>query len=339
MSSSDPNPTTDEPTVIAESAAMRSVLELATRAAASDATVLIQGETGTGKEIVARLIHRESKRSAGPFVAVNCGAYTDSLLASELFGHVRGAFTGAVSDRPGVFEAASGGTVFLDEIGAMSPLMQVKVLRVLQERRVLRVGSSTEADVDARVVAATNADLAVMVREKEFREDLYYRVKVVSCPIPPLRDRRDDIEPLIDHYLTFFAQRGGGQGVSLTAEARAMLLGHPWPGNVRQLRSEIEQLVAMAHDGDAVGPERLSAEIRSPETLPTSDSPRVEQAVADNSPDASYQELLDAWTRRLVSERLARFGGNITKTAQSLAISRSTLYALLKKYGMHGVDD
>lgn len=317
---------------------MRDVLALATRAAESDVTVLIQGETGTGKELVAQHIHRSSQRSAGPFVAVNCGAYTDSLLASELFGHVRGAFTGAVADRAGVFEAADGGTVFLDEIADMSAEMQVKVLRVLQEGRVMRVGSSNENEIDVRVIAATNTDLASRVSAGEFREDLYYRIKVVSCDIPPLRDRPEDIPAIIDHYLTLFCRDGGKPDVTLSADARRRLIDHRWLGNVRQLRGEVEQIVAMASAGQAVGVDRLSPEVagKSLSGASVSSSPTAPPTVDD---DATYQELLDLWTSEVLEKRLAKFDGNISKTAQSLAISRTTLYALLKKYGMHGTDD
>lgn len=328
MHTSDESSQPVQPALIACSQAMKEVLRLASRAAASDAIVLIQGETGTGKEVVARYIHRHSARANGPFVPVNCGAYTDSLLASELFGHVRGAFTGAVADRAGVFESASQGTVFLDEIGTMSPAMQVKMTRVLQEKRVLRVGASREMPVDARVVAATNADLAELVKTKQFREDLYYRVKVVSCRIPPLRERREDIKPLIDHFLDYFSRTYGKHDIRLFDSTERTLLEHPWPGNVRQLRSEIEQVVTMADSGTVVMPAQLSPEVHG--------APAV---AATPVADATYQELLDVWTQELVTQRLARSNGNITKTAQSLAISRSTLYALLKKYGIHGQDE
>ncbi len=334
----------EQPVIIARSSQMQRVLELAARAAESEATILIQGDTGTGKELVARTIHQKSRRCAGPFVPVNCGAYTDSLLASELFGHTRGAFTGAVADRAGVFEAAAGGTVFLDEIGAMSPAMQIKVLRVLQEKTVVRVGSSQERPVDARVVAATNADLISLVRAGSFREDLYYRVKVVSCRIPPLRERREDIPPLVDHYLDHFSRANGKHDITLALETRRILTQAAWPGNVRQLRGEIEQIVAMADSGSVIGPSRLSEELhRDPaprgERSDTTATPAGQPVPVAEPPDhteATYQELLDEWTRRIVAARLTRFGGNITKTAQSLAVSRSTLYALLKKYGMHG---
>ncbi len=328
--------------IVARSAEMQRVLDWARRAAASDATVLIQGATGTGKELIARMIHCDSVRQAGPFVPVNCGAYTDSLLASELYGHKRGAFTGAVADRAGVFEAASGGTVFLDEIGAMSPAMQVKLLRVLQERTVTPVGSSEQRAVDVRVVAATNADLADLVKTKAFREDLYYRVKVVSSRIPPLRDRRDDIKPLIEHYLAYFIRQSEKHDIVLSPATEHSLLNHDWPGNVRQLRSEMEQIVAMADSNSVVEPDRLSEDLHVEPAAVRGRSPADEPISPPAPPqdsDATYQQLLDEWTRRVVAQRLARFGGNVSKTAQSLAISRSTLYALLKKYGMHGKDN
>ncbi|NOS99572.1 MAG: sigma-54-dependent Fis family transcriptional regulator [Phycisphaerales bacterium] len=342
---SDPSPTSRRPVIVAASAAMQRILDIARRAAASDATVLIQGETGTGKELVARTIHDQSERSGGPFVAVNCGAYTDSLLASELFGHVRGAFTGAVTDRAGVFETASRGTVFLDEIGEMSPTMQVKMLRVMQERLVIRVGSSKETHIDVRVIAATNTDLVEKIRRQEFREDLYYRVKVVSCVIPPLRDRPDDIDPLIDHFLAHFCALIGHRDVTLAPAARKILQRHAWPGNVRQIRGEIEQLVSMAADGTVLAPNDLSLELRGETAMspmpaaPQGSAPPAAASIGTDRSDATYQALLDEWTRAVIEERLTRFAGNITRTAQSLAISRSTLYALLKKYGMHGLDE
>ncbi len=348
MADSDTSQHATLPVIVAESAPMQRVLELARRAAASDATVLIQGDTGTGKELVARTIHAHSKRRERAFVPVNCGAYTDSLLASELFGHIRGAFTGAFADRKGVFEAASGGTVFLDEIGAMSAAMQVKVLRVLQEQSVLRVGASRELDVDVRVVAATNTDLAALAREGTFREDLYYRVKVVSCWIPPLRERRDDILPLAKHYLSLFAKESKREIIALSAEAEVAILSHDWPGNVRQLRAEMEQIVAMAGESRMAGVHQLSEEVRGTGDATTSSHPIAtdprhssEENDAEDetegvtiSGDATYQELLDVFTRKVVTDRLERYKGNISKTAKSLAISRSTLYALLKKYGL-----
>ncbi len=343
MATSDP--TTSQTTdIIAASDAMKRVLALATQAASSDVTVLIQGETGTGKELVAQHIHRASRRSGQPFVAVNCGAYTDSLLASELFGHVRGAFTGAVADRAGVFETADGGTVFLDEIADMSPAMQVKVLRVLQEGRVMRVGASSEIGIDVRVIAATNANLASMVAAGTFREDLYYRIKVVLCDIPPLRDRSDDIPAILDHYLAKFCREAEKGVVTLSSDAVSRLSTFRWPGNVRQLRSEIEQLVALSSGGEEIGVDRLSPEVVGVGGAPATETSAAKQDTptpdADNADDdATYQELLDRWTADVLERRLARFDGNISKTAQSLAISRTTLYALLKKYGMHGADD
>lgn len=315
-----------EPIFIARSAPMNSVVQLARRAAQSDLTILIQGETGTGKELLARIIHRESPRCDGPFVPVHCGGYTDSLLASELFGHVRGAFTGAVSDRAGVFEAAENGTVFLDEIATMSQEMQVKLLRVLQERRIVRVGSTTETPVNARVLAATNSDLADLARGGDFREDLYYRIKVVLCEVPPLRERPEDTKALIDHFMHEFLASNGKQDVRLAPATERILLSYHWPGNIRQLRSELERLVALCDDRTVIQEQALSDEIRSP-------GPTTLETQANSH--ATYQELLDEWLRKLIVARMARNDGNVSKTAESLAISRSTLYALLKKYGLY----
>ena len=241
----------DEPLgVVTRSAPMRQLVELARRVAKVDSTVLITGESGSGKERIARLLHDESARAAGPFIAVNCGAITETLLESELFGHARGAFTGATQDRPGLFEAASGGTLLLDEVGEVSPAMQVKLLRALQEREIRRVGENRSRKVDARVVAATNRDLAHGVAGGGFRQDLYYRLKVVELRVPPLRERRDDIPALVAHFIERFNRENRRQ-LKVTPDAMKVLSSCYWPGNVRELENCIERTATMVQ-GDTI---------------------------------------------------------------------------------------
>ena len=247
--------------IVAKSPAMRQLVDLARRVAKVDSTVLITGESGSGKERIARLVHDESTRAAGPFIAVNCGAITETLLESELFGHARGAFTGATQDRPGLFEAANGGTLLLDEVGEVSPGMQVKLLRALQEREIRRVGENKSRKVDVRVVAATNRDLAHGVAGGAFRQDLYYRLKVVELHVPPLRERRDDILPLARVLLADAALRMKRKIAGLAPGAADQLLRYDWPGNVRELENAMERAVALAR-GSRVELEDLPEEIR-----------------------------------------------------------------------------
>src|SRR6185295_12067481 len=252
---------------------MQDMYSLLDRIAPSDAPVLIQGENGTGKELVSRAIHQGSPRRDHKFVVTNCSAFNDNLLDSELFGHKRGAFTGAVVDKPGLFETADTGTFFLDEIGDMSPALQVKVLRVLQEGTFNRVGDAEMRKVDVRIIAATNRDLAAMVAAGRFREDLYYRIHVLSVTIPALRERRDDVPLLIEHFLARHRRRGPKE---LAPECSARMLAYPWPGNVRELENEIERLVVLAGDAQIIGPDLLSSRIR-------------QWVPADVAPDAAHE--------------------------------------------------
>src|SRR5262249_24396499 len=245
--------------IVGHSQPMLELFGLLDRIAPSDATVLVQGENGTGKELVARAIHVGSERSGKKFVVTNCSAFNDNLLDSELFGHKRGAFTGAVVDKPGLFEVADTGTFFLDEIGDMSPSLQVKVLRVLQEGTFNRVGDTETRRVDVRIIAATNRDLAGMVAAGRFREDLYYRIHVLSVVLPALRDRRDDVPVLIDHFLTRPLRQ---RSKRLAAECAARMHASPWPGNVRELENEIGRRVVLSGDSATIGPELLSPRIR-----------------------------------------------------------------------------
>jgi two-component system response regulator HydG len=312
----------DEPLgIIAKSAKMQHIVELARRVAKVDATVLVTGESGVGKERIARLVHDESTRAAGPFIAVNCGAITETLLESELFGHKRGAFTGATSDRHGLFEAANHGTLLLDEIGEVSPGMQVKLLRVLQEREVRRVGESRSRQVDVRVLAATNRDLAHGVAEGTFRQDLYYRLKVVELHVPPLRDRRDDILPLARVLLADAALRMGREMTGLLPPAADQLLRYDWPGNVRELENAMERAVALAR-GRRVDFDDLPEEVR--QAFPT--------PVATQGTIQPLSEVEQAYILAVLDLN----DGNQTRTAKQLKIGSATLYRKLKKYGLTG---
>jgi two-component system, NtrC family, response regulator HydG len=311
----------DEPLgIVAKSPGMHRLVDLARRVARVDSTVLITGESGSGKERIARLVHEESTRAGGPFIAVNCGAIAETLLESELFGHARGAFTGATQDRLGLFEAASTGTLLLDEVGEVSPGMQVKLLRVLQEREIRRVGENKSRRVDVRVVAATNRDLAHGVAGGAFRQDLYYRLKVVELHVPALRERRDDLLPLARILLADASVRMKRDVTALTPEAADQLLRYPWPGNVRELENTMERAVALAR-GKRVELEDLPPEIRC--SLP----------VAEVS---GMVRPLDDVEREYIIAALELNNGNQTRTAEQLSIGSATLYRKLKRYGLIG---
>jgi len=305
--------------MIAKSAQMQQVVDLARRVATVDATVLITGESGVGKERIARLVHDESTRAVGPFVAVNCGAITETLLESELFGHKRGAFTGAASDRPGLFEAANRGTLLLDEIGEVSPGMQVKLLRVLQEREIRRVGENRSRKVNVRVLAATNRDLVSEVAAGTFRQDLYYRLKVVELNVPSLRDRRDDILPLARVLLGEAAIRMARQISNLAPAVADQLLRYDWPGNVRELENAMERAVALAR-GSRVELEDLPEEIRQAFPKPVLSG-------------AAVQPLREV-EKEYILAVLEQNDGNQTHTAKQLGIGSATLYRKLKKYSL-----
>jgi two-component system, NtrC family, response regulator HydG len=304
--------------IIAKSPAMRQLVDLARRVAKVDSTVLITGESGSGKERIARLVHEESTRAAGPFIAVNCGAITETLLESELFGHARGAFTGATQDRPGLFEASGGGTLLLDEVGEVSPGMQVKLLRALQEREIRRVGENKSRPVDVRVVAATNRDLAHGVAGGAFRQDLYYRLKVVELHVPPLRERRDDILPLARVLLADAALRMKRKTSGLSPGAADHLLRCEWPGNVRELENAMERAVALAR-GNRVELEDLPEEVRQAFPGPVATGGKVRP--------------LHEVEKDYILAALDLNGGNQTRTAQQLRVGSATLYRKLKSYG------
>ncbi|HEX9639908.1 MAG TPA: sigma-54-dependent Fis family transcriptional regulator [Candidatus Krumholzibacteria bacterium] len=305
--------------IVAKSTAMLQLVELTRRVAQVDSTVIITGESGSGKERIARLVHEESPRATGPFIAVSCGAITETLLESELFGHARGAFTGATHDRPGLFEAANGGTLLLDEVGEVSPGMQVKLLRALQEREIRRVGENRSRRVDVRVVAATNRDLAHAVSAGAFRGDLYYRLKVVELHVPPLRERKADILPLARVLLAEAAVRMKRRIADLTPRAADQLLRYAWPGNVRELENAMERAVALA-SASRVQVEDLPEEIRQACPVP----------LVTGGPVRPLEEIEKEYI--LASLRLN--GGNQTRTAAQLRIGSATLYRKLKSYGL-----
>ncbi|MEO8634106.1 MAG: sigma-54 dependent transcriptional regulator [Gemmatimonadales bacterium] len=305
------------------------VMKQVARVASSQATVLIRGETGTGKELVARTVHRFSERAGKRMVAVNCSALAEGLLESELFGHVRGAFTGATGSRPGLFRDADGGTVFLDEIGDISSGLQARLLRVLQEQEIVPVGSETVVKVDVRIIAATHRDLSQMVREGRFREDLYYRLNVVTITLPPLRERRQDIPLLIDHFLTTLATRHGRDPVAIAPEAQARLLAYDWPGNVRELENALERAIVLA-ELDVIGPEHLSDAVRP--TPGNVEEPAKREVGTNPVPPEEPLVTLEELERRHVFRALASTGGNREATAKVLGISRRTLTRMIQRW-------
>lgn len=305
--------------VVAKSRAMRRVLDVAARVAGSDVTVLITGESGTGKERVAHVVHEHSLRASRPFLAVNCGALPESLLESELFGHVRGAFTGAVSDKKGLFEAAAGGTLFLDEIGETSAAVQVKLLRALQEHSVRPVGATKDVHVDTRIIAATNRELEVMVQERAFRKDLYYRLHVVSVEVPPLRARREDILPLARQFIQRACAEYCRGPCSLAPDVPDLLLSYDWPGNVRELQSAMERAVLLAEDKPTIERRDLPPEIRAQDRVP--------------APVPGEVLTLAELERRHILATLERLGGNKLATARALGIGLNTLRRRLRGYG------
>jgi DNA-binding NtrC family response regulator len=319
--------------VVARSASMRNICEMVRRIAPTDTTVLIIGESGTGKEVIARAIHGSSRRKDKPFVAINCAAIPEPLLESEMFGHVKGAFTGASADHQGLFAAAAGGTIFLDEIGAMPLALQGKFLRVLQDREVRPVGATAGRPVDVRVLAASNVDLEQRVAEKAFRQDLYYRLAVIPLELPPLRERQDDILPLVQHFLQREVPAAGGRKVRLTREAMNVLCGYHWPGNVRELENAIKHAVVFL-DGDEIAPEHLPPRIVS-QSRP---GPAANDAAADIEKYRclSLKAFLRAKEREYLEQVLAGVNGNKEQAAKALQISLATLYRKLPSSGSAG---
>ena len=303
--------------LVLKSPAMGRVLDMARRVAQVDSTVLLTGESGVGKERVARFIHAESTRTGGPFVAINCGAVPENLLESELFGHVKGSFTGATQDRVGLFEEANGGTLLLDEIGDVSPAMQVKLLRALQERQIRRVGENRNRTVNARVLAATNRNLIDEIHAARFREDLYYRLRVIEIAIPPLRERREDILPLARSFLTATARRTERNVNGFTPAAAHQLLRYTWPGNVRELENAVERAVVLARRN------RIDVD-----DLPS----EVGLVVPDAVVATDVRPLADV-ERDYIRSVLRAVGGNRAQAATKLGIGEATLYRKIKQYG------
>ncbi len=313
-----------------ESPAIKKVKTEIERVALTDATVLIMGESGVGKEVAARMIHDLSPRRNRPFVEINCAAIPDELIESELFGHEKGAFTGATTAKRGKFELANGGTLFLDEIGDMSLSAQAKVLRVLQEKRFERLGGTKMIEVDVRVIAATNKDLREEIKAGRFREDLYFRLNVVPIIIPPLRERRDDIPILVEEILTELALNTGLGKKRLSPEVMEALKNYPWPGNIRELRNLIERLVIMA-SGEEITLKDLPSEFRSGEELPRDASGEEPWFVCDDFKQARY-----LFEREFLRRKIAKFGGSISHTAEAIGLERSYLYRKLKALGLTG---
>jgi Nif-specific regulatory protein len=328
--------------IVGTSASMAEVFRLMESAAGSPIAVLIEGETGTGKELVARGIHGASARGEGPFLAVNCAAVPETLLESELFGHRRGSFTGAVQDRRGLFEAAAGGTVLLDEIGEMPASMQAKLLRVLQEGEVVALGDTRPRRIDARVMSATNRDLSAEITARRFREDLFYRLAAFPIRIPPLRDRREDVPLLADHFLAAAAERHRKWIRGIDPAALDLLVRFDWPGNVRELSNEIERAVALARNDETLGIEQLSPKIRAaqsaaapgPEATRSSPAPLTNAGGSDDAPLEPLRQARAAFESRYVSAALARHNGNVSQTARALGISRVMLQKKIKALGL-----
>ena len=303
--------------------AMERLFELVRRTAASEGRVLLTGENGTGKELIARALHDGSRRKQAPFVKLNCAAVPAELIESELFGHEKGAFTGAVAARRGKFELADGGTLFLDEVGDMPPAMQAKVLRALQEGELERVGGQQPLKVDVRVVAATNKDLQAEVAAGRFREDLYYRLAVVLVHAPALRERKEDIPELADRFLAEACERNGRRAMTFARDAYLALQGHDWPGNVRELRNLVER-VAILCDGPSLGPEEIAA------VLPGARKPRNDRF----REGVSFHQLVEEAEREIILAALGRNGENVSETARALGLERSHLYKKMKALGI-----
>ncbi len=339
------------PEIIGSAPSMQSVYRMVYLASPRTANVLLIGETGTGKEVIAKAIHKRSRRSDGPYIRVNCGALHENLLESELFGHVKGAFTGAIDNKPGRFEAAHGGTIFLDEINSMSPKLQVKLLRVLQEREFERVGESTTKRVDVRVIAATNASLEDLVDAGEFREDLYYRLNVVPITLPPLRERREDIPALARFFLKKYADANKLHPVpELNGEVMNALTAHDWPGNVRELENSIERLVVLS-DGDKLSADVLRLDrtratgrnVRGSTPAAPLDLPALMRLLVRTGVSAAlpgdhklYDSIVGGVERELIEQVLKQCEGVQVKAALRLGINRNTLH---KKYEEFRVRD
>jgi transcriptional regulator with PAS, ATPase and Fis domain len=313
---------------------MQQVYHLLSKVSNSESTILIQGENGTGKEMVAKAIHYNSTRKDAVFMAVNCSAFNDNLLDSELFGHVKGSFTGAVKDKKGVFEVANGGTLFLDEIGDTSPSMQVKLLRILQEGTYMPVGATTPKKVNVRVIAATNKPLKEMIAKGEFREDLYYRINVINVALPSLRERQEDIPVLMDFFLQKKCEEAGMPLKTFSKKCLEKMLDHTWPGNVRELQNEVERLVVLAGEEKNITPDMLSSRILESSESHSGGSGHSGGFLKGVNTNGSLKDALEELEILMIREGLKRCGFNKSKLAKELGISRAGLIMKVEKYGL-----
>ena len=320
--------------LIGKSKKMQQVYHLLSKVSNSESTILIQGENGTGKEMVAKAIHYNSTRKDAVFMAVNCSAFNDNLLDSELFGHVKGSFTGAVKDKKGVFEVSNGGTLFLDEIGDTSPSMQVKLLRILQEGTYMPVGATTPKKVNVRVVAATNKNLKEMISKGEFREDLYYRINVINVALPSLRERQEDIPVLMDFFLQKKCEEAGQPLKSFSKKCLEKMLDHTWPGNVRELQNEVERLVVLAGEDKNITPDMLSARILESGESNQGGNHSSGSVLKGVNTNGSLKEALEELEILMIREGLKRCAFNKSKLAKELGISRAGLIMKVEKYGL-----
>lgn len=318
--------------IIGQSGKMREVFKLISRVAQADVTTIIEGESGTGKELVARAIHVNGPRRNNPFVAIHCGGLSETILESELFGHVKGAFTDAIKDRKGLLESADGGTVFLDEVGDMPPALQVKLLRFIQEREVRRVGSDATASVDVQLLAATNKNLLAEVKAGRFRNDLYYRLAVVPVFMPPLRERMEDIPFLVRHFIQKYAGGAGKDDIGISGEAMQTLTRYSWPGNVRELENVIQHAAAFLGGGKMILPEML------PQALFGTASQAMPFAAADRAFREAKQQVVESFEKAYLADLLKKTSGNITHAAQVAGMDRKNLQDLLKKHGLTASD-
>jgi two-component system response regulator AtoC len=323
--------------IVGSSKPMMEVFKLIGKVASSDATVLITGESGTGKELVAEALHRASRRNPHPLVKVSCAALPETLLETELFGHEKGSFTGAMTMRKGRFETANKGTIFLDEIGEMTLATQTKLLRILQEREFERIGSNVPIKIDIRVITATNRDLAEEVDKGNFREDLYYRLNVIHIDMPPLRERKDDIPLLVEHFLVKYRHGPGAIPTTISEDALTRLVDYDWPGNVRELENAIERAVVLSR-GNPITVEhlpfssRIETKGRKVRAEGTDDEAASDEGASNGS--GSFKDRVSGLERQLIKEALDRAGGNRTKAAEELGIYRRLLYAKIKEYGL-----
>jgi DNA-binding NtrC family response regulator len=327
----------DGETLIGDAPSFRRAIELARRVAATDASVFITGESGTGKEVIAQFIHNHSRRSSRPFVAVNCAALPEPLLESEMFGHRRGAFTGAVRDKPGLLETANGGTLFLDELIEMPKAIQAKLLRVIQDGVVRRVGSeATDAVVNVRFIAATNGDAEAAMRAGDLREDLYYRLRVVPIPVPPLRERPEDVPLLAEHFLSTFWSRHRRKGEpipQLAEEAVGALCAHPWRGNVRELQNVIEHTAVLVEPGSVIRPEDIPLTGEARTALSVNPASLV-ATLREESYHAARERVIKQFEKQYLTWLVSRAGGNMSKAARIAGVDRTTLYRLMERHGL-----